>query len=293
MSATAFEMEQGLNDLKQDVNRQLFWDGSADLAVVSANVIASNVITVTGRTGSENGNKYIFPGMAIDIYTAAGALVASSIGVTAVSGTTTATLTLSQVVTSSATDIVVRSGAFNNEIQGLLYTMDGGTSTIYNIDRSVYQQFQSNSLSANSQQLTLDLIQQAYNAGKQRGGAKYDAMYCDYNTERFYNKLLVADRRYAVKMTGDGTFSNKENSYLEIAGRPLVADKDCPQNLFMLDSSQWKKYVLSELEWADETGAYYIAQTSVDAVEARLRLFCNLFCEKPSAQSVLGTYISP
>ena len=48
-----------------------------------------------------------------------------------------------------------------------------------------------------------------------------------------------------------------------------------------------------ELEWADETGAYMIAQTSADSFEARLRLFANLFLEKPSASACLQNYISP
>mgnify|MGYP003348427791 CR=1 FL=1 len=38
---------------------------------------------------------------------------------------------------------------------------------------------------------------------------------------------------------------------------------------------------------------YMIAQTSADAWEVRLRLFANMFVEKPSAFGVLQNYISP
>ncbi len=54
-----------------------------------------------------------------------------------------------------------------------------------------------------------------------------------------------------------------------------------------------KKYVLAELEWADETGSMMIAQTGADAFEVRLRFFFNLFPEKPNANAVLKSYTSP
>lgn len=291
ISGMSYEMEEGLKDLSSDVNRQLSWDGTSDLATVSANAVASNVITVTGRESTEDGNKFLDVGMVIDIYSGS-TLVAQGVEITAISGSTTATLTLSAAVTCSANDIVVRSGSFGNEIQGLLVGLDGGTSSIYSIDRSLYPSYQGNAITATGQ-LTLDLLQQGYNQGKRRGGAKYDIMLCDYTTERYYNKLLVADKRYIGKVKGDGTFSSKEGSYLEFGGCPVVPDKDCPTRFFMIDSSTWKKYVLCELEWADESGAYMIAQTSTDAYEARLRLFCNLFPEKPSADVAIKSYTSP
>jgi hypothetical protein len=293
VTAMEFEMSEGLTDLKNDFNRQLFWDGTSDLATVSANAASSTVITVTGRESTEDGNKFLDIGMSIDIYTAAGAVVVQNVQITDLSGTTTATLTLDTAVTCSATDIVVRAGTFNNEVQGILTTLDNGTSTIYNINRATYPTFQGNVVSASGGQLTLNLMQQTLNLPRRRGGAKTNLLYCDYDTERYYNKLLVPDKRYVGKVTGDGTFSSKDGSYLEFAGTALVPDKDCPTRLFMLDSKSWKKYVLAELEWADETGSYMIAQTGADAFEARLRLFANMFCEKPSANAALTSYISP
>lgn len=291
-SIMEFEMSEGLNDIKNEINRQIHWDGTSDLATVSSAAVASTTLIVQGRESTEDGNKYLDVGMVIDIYSGS-TPVATGLEITAISGTTTATLTLSGAVSASVGDIVVRSGSFGNEVQGLLYTLDGATSSIYGIDRATYQIFQGNAVSNSSNQLNLNVMQQAYNEGKRRGGAKYNYLCTDYDTERFYNKLLVADKRYVGKVSGDGTFSSKEGSYLEFAGSPLVPDKDCARRLFFLDSSTWKKYVLSELEWADETGSNMIAQTSADAFEVRLRLFFNMFCEKPSANAVLKDYIAP
>lgn len=292
IAAMDYEMSEGLNDLKSDVNRQLSWDGTSDLATVAANAVATNVITATGRESGEPGNKFLDVGMMIDIYSGTSP-VAQSVQITAMTGTTTVTLTLSANVTCSANDVIVRANSFGNEIQGLLTTLDGTTSTIYSIDRSVYQAYQGNVINAQGGQMTLDLLQQTYNEARRLGGEKMSALYSDFDSERFYNKLLVADKRFMPKQTGDGTFSAKDQSYLEFAGVPWVPDKDCPQRVFFLREGTWKKYVLSELEWADETGSYMIAQTSADAFECRLRLFANLFCEKPRSNGVLRNYISP
>lgn len=287
-----YEMSEGMTDFKNDVNRQIFWDGTSDLATLSAAAVSSNVITVTGRESTEDGSKYLDIGVVIDIYTGTSA-VATAVTITNLTGTTTATVTLDQPVSAASGSIVVRSGTFGNEIQGILYTLDGGTSTIYGIDRATYSAYTGNSVSASGNQLSLAVMKQAWNLPRSRGGAKVDAAYCDFDSERFYEKLLIADKRYVGKVKGDGTFAQKNENYLEYGGIPLVPDKDCPQRFLFLDSKTWKKYVLSELEWADETGSNMIAQTGADAWEVRLRMFANLFCEKPSANVVLSGYISP
>jgi len=293
VSAMSYEMEEGLNDLKADVDRQLFWSGNGQLATVSANAVASTVITATGRESTEAGNKFLSVGMMIDIHNTSGVLQASNVEITALTGTTTVTLTLSSAVTCSSTDLIVRSGAYNMEMQGILTSQDGGTTTIYSVDRSAYPVYGGNLVSASSGQLTLDLMQQAYNEAKRRGNGKINAIYCDYDSERFYNKLLIPDKRFVGKTKGDGTFSDLNGSYLEFGGVPVVPDQFMPRRFAFLDVSTWKKYVLCDLEWADESGSYMIAQTSADAYEARLRLFANIFPEKPSANSVLSSYISP
>lgn len=294
VSIMEFEMEQGLIDLKKDINRQLNWDGSGKLAEIAANAVASTVITANGRTASEAGNKFLDVGNVIDVYSSAGVLMAQGITITAVSiSGLVATFTLSAVVTVNATDIIVHSNAYQQEVQGFLTAQDGLTSSVYGVDRSVYPVFQGNSFNAGGAQLTLDRMQQAYNEARRRGGMTIDYIVTDYDSERMYNKLLIVDKRYIGKVPGDGTFSNPKSSYLEFAGVPVVPDADMPSQFFFISSKTFKKYVLCELEWADETGSYMIAQTSADSFEARLRLFFNLFPEKPSGSARLHNYISP
>lgn len=291
--SAAYELEMGYKDLASDLNRQCSWSGDGTLATVSAAVVASTVIVVTGRESTEDGNKFLDIGEVVDIVTAAGVIQASAVTINAISGTTTATLTLDQAVTVSASSLLIRSGSQNNEIQGLLYALDGLTTTIYSVDRSTSISYQGNVVNSAGGQLTLDGMQQAYNEGLRRGGAKYSAAYCDFNSLRYYQKLLTADKRYSNTVSGDGGFAAKDKFFLDFNGLPLVPDKDCPTRIFFLPMDAFKFYELASMEFADETGSMYIAQSSVDALEVRVRFFANLFNEQPAACAVLRNYISP
>lgn len=295
--SAAYELEMGYKDLKSDVSRQLSWDGTNTLAKVNTAAVASTSLSVKSRVNPEPALKFLDVGIVIDIYTSAGVLKASGIQVTAVSGTptaTTATLTLSAPVTCSADDLVIRSGSYGNEIQGMLYSMDGGTTTINGIDRSLYPSFQGNYYDGGGTvQMSLNLLQQYYNEGLRRGGAKYSAIWSDFDYLRYYQKLLTADKRYVNTMKADGTFGNKDEFYMEFMGVPWVPDKDCPPTALGVQADCWKAYVLSEMEFADETGSMYIAQASADTLEVRIRFFANLFNEMPSAQFRVTGLISP
>jgi len=293
--AAAYELEEGYKDLKSDVNRQLSWDGTGWLANISANAVASTVITATGRESTEDGNKFLDVGMVIDIVTNAnpGVLVASGLTINAISGSTTATITLNAAVTVSSTNKIIRAGSLSNEIQGILTQLDGNTTTVFSIDRATYASTRGNVVDNASAALNLDVMQQAYNLGLSRGGAKYSACWTDFTSLRYYQKLLTPDKRFVNSVKGDGGFADKDKFYMDFNGLAVVPDKDCPTRIFFLPEDTLKSYVLAELEFADETGSMYIAQTGTDAFETRVRFFTNLFNEKASASAVLRTYISP
>jgi hypothetical protein len=293
--SASYELEMGYKDLKSDVNRQLSWNGDGTLAKANANTAASTTLVIKGRESTEPALKFVDVGLNFDVYSGT-TQVASNITVNAISGTpngSTATLTLSAPVTVTAGDTLVRANSYGYEITGLLYALDGGTSTIYNVDRSLYPAYQGNVKDMLAAQLTLDSMQAQYNEGLRRGGTKYTGIYSDFDSLRFYQKLLTADKRYVNTTQGDGGFASKDKFYLEFNGVPWVPDKDCPTRIFFLEQDALKMYILAELEFADETGSMYIAQTSADQLEVRIRLFSQLFNEQPNACAVLKNYVSP
>lgn len=291
----AYELEMGYKDLTSDVNRQLSWDGTGDLARVNASAGPTTSIVVKGREDGSPAIQFLDVGMVIDVYSGS-TPVATSITITAISGTptgSTATLTLSGNVTVTADDVIIRAGSYGNEVQGLLTQLDGGTSSVFNITRSDYPITQGNVLDLNGAQLTLDALQNLQNSCMQRGGGKISALYSDYNSQRMYQKLLVADKRYVNTVKGDGGFASSSQSYLEWNGIAWVADKDCPKRIFMLAQDAIEKMVLCEMEFADETGSMYIAQTSADSFEVRIRQFFNLFNCQAAACGAMEDYVSP
>lgn len=294
--SAAYELKEGYKDLQVDVNRQMSWDGTGDLARMNANAVATTSITVKGREDGEPALKFLDVGTSFDIYNGS-TLVQSNVEITAITAgdalSATATLTVTPAVTASANHVIVRAGSFGQEIQGLLTQLDGSTSTVFNIDRATYPITQGNSVDLAASQLTIDKMKQVYNECRRRGAAKISAIYCDFDSERMYEKLLLPDKRYVNTVKGDGSFSDKEKSYLEYAGTPVVADQACPKRFFFLPSETIEKYVLAEMEFADETGSMYIAQTSADQLETRIRFFANLFNAQASASGVLSNYISP
>ena len=121
----------------------------------------------------------------------------------------------------------------------------------------------------------------------------YNAVWTDFTSLRYYQKLLTPDKRYANTMEGDGTFGSKGKFYLDFNGIPVVPDKDMSLKFAFLPAEVLKMYELAAMEFADETGSMYIAQTDVDALEVRIRHFVNLFNEQPAACGVLQGYTSP
>lgn len=295
--SAAFELEQGYNDLKSDVNRQLSWDGTGDLARMNAAVSGATSIVIKGREDAEPALKFVDVGMVFDVVTAAGAIVSQGHEVMAITAgnasSATATLTISPAMTASADHVLVRANSLGQEIQGLLTQLDGLTTTVFNVDRALYPAAQGNVIDLDGGQLTLDAMQRAQDEAERRGGKAISAIYCDFPTRRMYQKLLTADKRYVNTVKGDGGFADKDKSYLEFNGVAVVADKDAPPRMMFLADQHIVKYVLAEMEFADETGSMYIAQTDTDELEVRIRFFANLFNEMPAGCAVLQDYIAP
>lgn len=295
--SAAYELKQGYLDLKADMSRQLSYDGTGSMAAVSTAPVASTTLVIAGRTSTEPALKFVEPGLVFDI-TDGTTLKASGVTVSSISvgtpSSATATLILDQPVTCLTTDYLIRSNSLNNEIQGLVYGLDGATTSIYGVDRSLYLAYQGNVTDNAALQLSLNAMQTPFNEGMRRGNTQtYNAVWTDYTSLLYYQKLLTPDKRYANTVEGDGTFGSKGKFYLDFNGISVVPDQHCPTSFFFLPAEVLKMYTLCEMEFADETGSMYIAQTDVDAWEVRIRHFTNLFNESPASCARLKNYISP
>lgn len=299
--AAGFELDMGYKDLKKELNRQLCWDGTGDLALVNTAAVASSTLVIKGRTTGEFALKYVNVGSTVDIINSSGTVIASGVTVNSISSGTatsaTATVILDQPVTAAADSVLIRANSNNQEVQGLFYALDGGTSTIYGVNRATNIAYQGNVTDVSSNpvtQLSIDMMQTPYNQGLQVGNVgSYNANYCDFVSLRYYQKLLTPDKRYSNTVEGDGTFGKKGKFYLDFNGIAMVPDQDMPLRMAFLPSEVLKLYELCAMEFADEWGSMYIPQSDSDTFEVRLRHFTNLFNEQPAACAVLLGYTSP
>jgi hypothetical protein len=302
----SFELEEGYNDMKSDCNRQLSWKGNGTLASANAATVASTIVVLAGRESAEPALKFLDVSSYLDIVSASTGLVIQS-GITILSITSgtasssTATVVFDQAVTCSAGDLFIRSGSLGNEISGLLTQLDGTTSTVFSIVRATYLQTQGNVTNVTSDStstgtqlpLSLNYLQQTEDECERRGGRGVNALYSDFGSRRMYQKLLTADKRYVNVVKGDGGFADENKNYLEWNGKPWVADKDCPQRIFFLPDKFIERYVLTEMQFADETGSMYIAAAEQDQLEVRIRFFANLFNSKAAGSGCVQNYVSP
>ncbi len=300
--SAAYELKMGYLDLKSEISRQLSSDGTGDIALVNTAAVASNTLVIKGRTDAEPALKYVDVGTTFDVLSGTtSTVVVSGVTVNSISSgsaiSATATVVLDTPVTLSVGDTLIRSGSNGNEIQGLFYGLDGGTSTIYGVDRSTSLAYQGNvsDVSTGNTILSIDAMQNPFNAALQRGNVgKLNAAWTDFTSLRYYQKLLTPDKRYVNSKEGDGTFGNKGQFYLDFNGIPVVPDKDMLGLRFaFLPAEVLKMYELWAMQFADETGSMYIAQSDVDSFEVRVRHFVNLFNEQPAACGVLLGYTSP
>jgi hypothetical protein len=302
----SFELEEGYNDMKSDCNRQMSWKGNSTLAQASTAAVASTTVVLAGRETVEPALKFLDVGYYLDVVSGTTGLVTQS-GITLMTITTgtassaTATVTFDQAVTCSSGDLFIRSGSLNNEISGILTQLDGGTTTVFSIIRATYLQTQGNVINVTSDStstgtqlpLAINYLQNVEDECERRGGRGVNALYSDFGSRRMYQKLLTADKRYANTIKGDGGFADQNKNYLEFNGKPWVADKDCPQRVFFLPDKFIERYVLTEMQFADETGSMYIAAAENDQLEVRIRFFANIFNSKAAGSGCLQNYISP
>jgi len=313
------EMEGLVTDLKVDVNRQLWHDGSSILTQV--NNTATTAVCVVQST------KFLQVGMQIQIFTSNGATeripttASTNFKVASIESATSFTLSDTSTAARTATDVIIRRLArdsanwtVHQEMFGLESLVsasnpgNGITSStgglVGQIDRTGNPWWQSgsffNTTPGTLRPLTLDLLQQAYDQSEIEGDTEPGLILTNHAGKRRYASLLVADKRYPAggEIKLDGGYSA-----LELNGVPMVADKDGSIALgtnntlnryYFLSMSSLELQVLEDWGWLDEDGHVLKAKTGgstasyADAWQAFMAAYMELAVNRPNANVVLG-----
>lgn len=300
--ATETELKGTVADMKDDINRQLFGDGTGTLAIVNGSPnSAGKTLTVDSP-----GTMYFGKGMIIDIVdpssTTAGSGAARSLstGLTVVTKTSSTSITLSDFIPAATADNdwIVRKGNYLNEMMGIKGIISDSnphsTATALNVGgicrSTAGNEFWKANVVSNSgtaRKLTLDLMQYAWDMGEEEGG-EVTLILTSRTQRRKYLALVKADGRFVNTLKLDGGYEA-----LEYNGKPLVVEKYCPPDLmYYMDESTMALYRMSDIEWMQSDGAILCRVSGYDAYDAVLYMYATLGCDAPNKNTVLKDLIT-
>jgi len=276
-------------DLRKDVARQVYGNGTAQIATCVSN--AAGVITISSAEPIRKGQLYV--GQVLDVGTAAApTLRASATTITAITAATPSVTVDNSGITVAGTDFLFRQGSAG---AGTVFEIDAGlqkivsatptTGTLGGLNRATAgNEYWQNMVIAQGGVLALDTMQQAVNRVQIAGGTT-SGIYTSFGVQRQYFNLLQSQVRYNEPQTIKGGFQT-----LDFAGKPLIADLDHPDGKMHFLQEEFIK-VFSNRDWhfLDEDGNVLKWRSDYDEWEAVLARYMNLGATRANTQLVVST----
>jgi hypothetical protein len=262
------EMENTVLDFMKHMNIITYGDGTGTLATVNANTAATNqFVGKTGTSFGQFGTRYLMVDDQIDIYDATLAVKrtpAGGVAITAIEPTTQ-TVTMDQVLTLTATDVVVRYNSVNKEYIGLQLASDNSSSvTFQNVSRATYPRYRGNVISAGGNALNETYLQQIFSLIEIATGQEPNNIVCHNAQWDKYAALGTSLKRFMTTKIDMGFQT------LDYLGVGFMKDVDCPPMIihaFKDDGVQ--NGVTKPMGWLDRDGkvlkwvAGYAAWTAI------------------------------
>lgn len=261
------ELTDLLNASKFNLGRMLYGDGSGKLATIT---------DVEGKTVDSTRN--LAPGLLVDVYSAAGALVANGLKITDVSYEV-GTIELSSWPTSLANNAVMYvQGSKNKEITGIgsLFSSSG---TLYGLSKSSYSFL--NSYSKTSSTLDEIVIQKVIDKLEMESGSVIDFIACSAKAKYAFQDYMASYKRNIDIMELNGGYKS-----LSYNGIPLVYDRFVPEGqMIFLDTKAFKLHQLCDWRYLETENGKILRQTQgKPTYTATLVKYCDLICDRPNGQ---------
>lgn len=261
--------------------RMLYGDGTGFLATISSNTTTSLVVDSVIN---------LIEGMVVDIVTAAGDTIKSSIRITSIDRKNK-TVSFATSIASEAGSYdgfeykLCVQGSYNNEITGL-GAIFKDTGSLYGLNRANYSwmipYIKDISVSSTSQDITDVAMQTAIDELEECANSKVDFIVCSSGVKRNYQNYLASYRRNVDVMNLEGGF--KALSY---NGIPVISDRFVPANtMYLLNTSEFNLHQLCDWKWIEGEDGRVIKQTpGKPTYQATLVKYADIICNKPSGQA--------
>lgn len=279
------EMEGILNDVKIEVARQFYGDGTGRVQTCGLTTTSTTVVLLTAE-GIVKG--HLFPGKVIDIGTLANPVsVASSRTIVSVNEAgPSIVISGATVSTASGTDFIFTAGdaaasSVSYEMQGLQSMVSTVANTFGTINAAT-DSFWDNQRDGSLTALTLQQLQRADNRVRLAGGAP-TAKITTFGVQLQYFNLLQSQVRYVEPMNLKSGFQTLEHN-----GLPVIADRHAPfGKLFTLDEKRIKVFDNEDWHWLDEDGDILKQIVTKDAWGATLARYMQLGTDRRNVQHVI------
>jgi len=295
LQALKSELDGIRNDLRKDLARQVYGDGTARIATC-ATTTASATVSLNTAGGAEAIRKgQLYVGMVVDIGTAADVdTIAAARTITAVSYANS-TITISgATVTTTTSHFVTRagsavdgaasaSGSRSNEVDGIKRLVSDAATTVGEIDASTATFWDNQRLDA-AGAIDLEKIQKVLNLVRLEGGMP-SAMITTLGVQRELYLTLEDQVQYIDPASLNYAAGFRTLSY---AGMPIISDIDAPYGkMYVLDESTMKVFSDQDWHFLDADGQTLRQRADHDAFEAIMARYINLGATKRSNQAVL------
>lgn len=297
LQALKSELDGIRNDLKKDLARQVYGDGTGAIAVGTAGSTTTLTVPVEViRKGQ------IYPGMVVDIFdVSASTSAATYTGIVVQSanlstGVVTFTTTLAGAL--AADDYIVRAGvtvkspaegntySLSDEIDGIKRIVAAsGTNSLGGLSvTSTSNTWWDNQRVAVSGALTLEAIQKGLNLARIAGGMPTSVI-TSLGVQREFYDLLDQSVQYINPESLNYAAGFKTLSY---NGMPIIADIDAPYGtMYILDESTMKVFSDQDWHFLDADGQTLRQVAGFDKFEAVMARYMNLGATRRNNQVVL------
>lgn len=256
-------INDALGSHAKELNGTLYRDGSGNRATVSVGIVALGA-GLSGNITVANA-QYLAQGMLVDFYTGAVVVVnGTNVVVNSVdleTGVVNITNPNAGALTVAAADNLYRAGNKDKEIMGI----DGivgdlsGLATLQGITVATNPFWRAKELdnAGVARALTLDLMQQAFDASRAQTNENPDILVGDFTQERKYANLLVTQRQFrqensTLKLDGG-------RASLDFNGVPFMTDTDCQSGrLYFLNSKYLKMFQQFGYQWVTSPDAKFM-----------------------------------
>ncbi len=284
-------------DMRKDLNRQLFGDGEAVVATIGTG--ASSATQTLDAATTRVQQRQIEVGMVFDIGTAtnADASAASAVVASVSFATLPGTVTFTASVSTTTGDFLVRAGVGAGgdptgiEVTGLQQIADS-SGTLFNVSPTTdprWASYEKGSVGAITDDALIAAIQEvAYSSGDQ-----LDLFLTTNGVVRSYAASLAVQKRFANTLDLKGGFKGLSVG----AGNSevgLTDDRDCPSGMiFGLNTEHLMMHVAGDWEWMDLDGAIWSRQANKAQYEATLFRFHELTTDKRNTLAKLTGVTDP